>query len=145
MNLEEATHAKPFVLVARKDNLGRVVRAFCPGHNAKMYSVDVNRSEEGWITDCKECVHFDPEQDKLIEKFQDCTGAQFNVCYHALAVLLASVDKQGTVTFYDDKVDAEERLAIQDVDGGKVFRLHSLYAPKKAVWVLFIPNKRKGK
>lgn len=88
MNTKSATNAREFVHVLSRDDKGRPTRLLVPGHEGRLYKVDLERNGKLEAT-CRQVG----ESGTVF--YADCKGAQRNICYHILAACMVAAEEQG--------------------------------------------------
>ena len=111
MNVKSARNAKEFIKVIGRDDRGRITKAIVPGHEARQYTVTVNR---GKTVTCH-CVL---NQQQVGDDIHECIGNKGKaICYHCLAVLmLAGEEIQAEVV----ETDWEARRKVNELRGKSV-------------------------
>lgn len=128
MNVKSARRAQEFVSITTTDTLNCVTSASVPGHNGKIYEVKIARTSRGGMLSTCKC-QLDGS---------DCPGSKNTICYHVLAVLIASAGKlkpKVRLSFCDTKEAAQALVNI----AGRMFPLKSKVSGKQ-VWAVAVQD-----
>lgn len=126
MNIESARHAAEFVRICSHDKLGRVAIGMCPGHDCKIYQVNLSRDIET-STIHASCLN--------VDEGAKCKGNAHGVCYHALAVIISAATRfKGKIALCESEQGAKSRAAL----GGQVIKIISIDSPERmSVFAVF--------
>lgn len=109
MNTQSARNVKEFVHVLERDGQGRPTRLLVPGHEGKLYEVDLERNGK-LEADC----HQVGESGTVF--YAHCKGAQHNICYHILAACMVAAEEQGKEVHWRDS-ETTSRLSARLLEG----------------------------
>lgn len=125
------------IKVNKTDSKGRIKDAFVNGSHAKIYNVILKRTDDNRLA-IAECLL------QTVAGNVDCKSAYYGLCYHALATVIESAERQGKkIAFCANEEDAKRRVNL----GGEIFKLVSERnlewcmennADVNAVWVVVI-------
>lgn len=128
MNIKSARRAQEFVNITTADNLNRVTTALVPGHNGKIYEVNISRTSRGGMVSTCKCQ----------ADGNDCPGSKNVICYHVLAALISSAAKlkpKVRLSFCDTKEAAQALVNM----AGRMFPLKSKQSGKQ-VWAVAVQD-----
>jgi hypothetical protein len=128
MNLESAKNIVEFCHITDLDDQGRAKIVLVPGHKSKRYQVTITRTKQRMICSCQE-----------LDLNEPCKGNSFGtVCYHTLAALLAAVNKNGHLIFFQKLEHPSSLVCPQN----RLLEVASADGPSR-LWALFYPFPRK--
>lgn len=134
MNLRSAMRALEFCGIVDRDEFGKPIKVLVPGHEGRQYEVSIDRipAFEGKRAEfLVECHQKDTEV--------ACLGnSNGHICYHVIAALIKSCEKQGWLTFFEDYESANfvscfanGLFHVQSGNGsGHLYTLWHRYKPK---------------
>lgn len=111
------------------DSSGRIKTAFVSGSQTKTYEVIVRRERRNYVeVECLLQTGGGP---------QECKGGWQTVCYHALAVLLASARDRG----FAAAICKTENIAnMRKRINGRIYLVKSRFAPDNPLWFVVDGN-----